>query len=71
MSPHNAVWMSGSSAWKLVGHLAAGSAAPIAAGVVLLGTPLAMVANIGDPNQGKQLQTAATGQPGVGSWTPW
>ena len=71
MSPHNAAWMSGSSAFKVAGHVAVGSAAPIAAGTLLLATPIAMVANRSDPNQGRQLQSAGAGQPSIGSSGSW
>jgi hypothetical protein len=71
MSPHNAVFTSGSSAWKIAAHVAAGSAAPIAAVGLLVGTPLAMIANRDDPAQGRQLQTAGSGQPSIGSGATW
>jgi len=71
MSPHNAAWVSGTSAFKVVGHVAMGAAAPLAAVSILIATPIAMVANAGDPNQGRQLQSAGSGQPSIGSGGGW
>lgn len=67
--PGKYAYLSGSAAAKAVGHIAAGSAASMAAVGVLVGTPIAMIANRKDPNQGRQLQSAATGQPGIGSYS--
>ncbi len=71
MSPQNAIWMSGTSAFKVAGHVAMGSAAAIAAATILVGTPIGVIANRGDPNQGLQLQSDASGQPSIGSGGSW
>jgi hypothetical protein len=66
-------WRTGLSGFKLMGEAVVTSSWFVPAVVVgsLAATPIAMIANRGDPNQGRQLQSAGSGQPSIGSGGSW